>query len=672
MESQTPVMDNDGLEDELLQVGWLNVRYPDNRCLISLIGNIGLKPLTQHALSKTLSQVEQAATDDRSGNFGPFSVIRLADITTPFHEEPEPMICAEHVEFSPDNVVDYVSLELPIKSLEETENEATTFEPKSSDSPKAHHTASLANNSDDDSVQSISGDIVLDEELLTELQIEQLPIFNYLGSKWEATRVIGENELEHDGDHSHTTSTDLTAFDDHSLVDLSIDTYHAESNLATPMSLSLNHERPLSLFSNSTTAMLVHHYEQYSICLMQPVYHVQSPFKTIYFTTALQGCPDLNMATNGGEVSIASTAVFHSILTSSAINLQGLKPDAGHLYQLAYYHRQIALSAARKALANKTSTYKELMTAILSLVSVDVADGGTHDHWIHLEAARRLQESRHDSRLVTHETRQLNSICTMLNLFARTALYNDDPQPWAQIPDSDDEPKFADLDPSIEFLYGITPSIARAIFKINQLSKSLAYYRHASEDIPESLLAECESLGDNLALWTTESEPLSSIRDQSTLAPVMHAIAQAQVSAFYNAALIYYFRAIQDCDRRSLREEQTACLDALNRSEDLKRGHGCTRTTTTGFAAPISWPAFVASCEAVGDQRRRWKKWWARVQSYRVGNYATQRDVVYKIWDALDAKANEGPNEHDDGSTQPKTMDWRRALYEMGVRIIPV
>ena len=106
---------------------------------------------------------------------------------------------------------------------------------------------------------------------------------------------------------------------------------------------------------------------------MQPVYHLQSPFKTIYFTTALQGCPDLNMATNGSKVSIASTAVYHSILTCSAINLLGLRPNAGRLHQLAYYHKQIALSAARKALATKTSTYKELMTAILSLVSVDVS-----------------------------------------------------------------------------------------------------------------------------------------------------------------------------------------------------------------------------------------------------------------------------------------------------------
>lgn len=299
-------------------------------------------------------------------------MIRLADVETPLNEEPDTVISAEHVEFSPENVVGYLSCDLPILSIEEAKNEASTFDLNSTDLPKDQLGTSLANGADDDSMQSISVNFVLDEELLTELQAEPLFIFKHLGPKWEATRDIGEVELEND-DEPTMTSAELIEADDGPVFDLSVDIYHPESNSATPKSLSLSHERPLSLFSNSTTAMLVHHYEQYSICLMQPVYHLQSPFKTIYFTTALQGCPDLNMATNGSKVSIASTAVYHSILTCSAINLLGLRPNAGRLHQLAYYHKQIALSAARKALATKTSTYKELMTAILSLVSVDVS-----------------------------------------------------------------------------------------------------------------------------------------------------------------------------------------------------------------------------------------------------------------------------------------------------------
>ncbi|KIW17587.1 hypothetical protein PV08_04782 [Exophiala spinifera] len=642
-----------------------NKTWYDDSCFG--FGQIGLKPLTHHALSKTLSEVEQAAAHDRSGTFGPFSVIKLADIVAPVAEEPYSISSADHAESSSEIVLNHLSFELPIMSVEGGNDDATAFDLDSADSPKNRLTTLLVTNSDDDSLQSISSGFVLDCLSLTELQMEDSPVFDHPRSKWEATRDIGGIELESDDDYPLTTSTEFAESGGSSLDDLHVAVYHPETNSARSMGLSLSNERPLSLFSNSTTAMLVHHFEQYLICLMQPVYHLQSPFKTIYLATALQGCPDLNMATNGSQASIASTAVFHSILTCAAINLQALRSNAGQLSQLAYYHKQTALSAARKALTTKKSTYRELMTAILSLVSVDVADGGTQDHWIHLDAARRLQESRHDSRLVTHETRQLDSICTMLNLFARTALYNSDPKPWAPGIAAGilGESNFNDLHSNIEFLYGITPSIARAIFKITELSNSLAYYRHTSQDVPQSLLAECERVGDELAFWTVESEPLSSIEEQTTSS--MQAIAHAQVSAFYNATLIYYFRSIQDCDRRTLREEQTACLDAMNRAEDLKEG--CVRNSTSGFAAPISWPAFVASCEAVGEQRKRWEKWWARVQSYRVENYARQRDMVYKIWDALDARAEESQTGH---GSAAKPTDWKQALYEMGVRIIPI
>lgn len=151
------------------------------------------------------------------------------------------------------------------------------------------------------------------------------------------------------------------------------------------------------------------------------------------------------------------------------------------------------------------------MTAILSLVSADVSvpspplrvvlrfqiiDGGTNDHWIHLDAAVQLQASRHYARFVSRETRQLNSICRMLHLFAQTAQTQQEPKPWPgakHIP-SDAHSDF--LKPSIEFIYGITTSIAGAILKIYQLTQYIAYYK--DQGYPESLAQECETLGDTL------------------------------------------------------------------------------------------------------------------------------------------------------------------------------
>ena len=87
-------------------------------------------------------------------------------------------------------------------------------------------------------------------------------------------------------------------------------------------------------------------------------------------------------------------------------------------------------------------------------------NGGTSDHWIHLEAGIQLQESRHYASLVSQETRLLNNICRMLLLFAQTTVAQPKPKPW---PEFDNVPTWTDfhfLEPNVEFLYGITISIA--------------------------------------------------------------------------------------------------------------------------------------------------------------------------------------------------------------------
>lgn len=66
-------------------------------------------------------------------------------------------------------------------------------------------------------------------------------------------------------------------------------------------------------------------------------------------------------------------AVCHSLLSAAANNLQGLRAGESDLGAAAYYHRQKALVTLRNALASRYSAYKDLMTAILALVSVDVS-----------------------------------------------------------------------------------------------------------------------------------------------------------------------------------------------------------------------------------------------------------------------------------------------------------
>ena len=267
----------------------------------------------------------------------------------------------------------------------------------------------------------------------------------------------------------------------------------------------------------------------------------------------------------------------------------------------------------------------------------------------------QLQASRHFARLVSTETRQLNSICSMLRLFAQTALPQTEPLPW---PDEVDSipvgAGFDDPAPSVEFIYGITPSIARAIFKIYRLSQYIAYY-NKSQKYPQTLVEACETLGDELSSWTISSEPFSTINPKQEH---MLKIARAQARAFYSTALIYYYRSVQACTRKCLRLEQQAAIAAMNEAEDLKLL--LCGSDHTSLPAPITWPAFIASCEAVDEEDRRlWDSWWSRVQKYRMGNYFKQRSIVHRIWEKID-------------TDETLIGDWREALIAMNLRIIPV
>lgn len=236
----------------------------------------------------------------------------------------------------------------------------------------------------------------------------------------------------------------------------------------------------------------------------------------------------------------------------------------------------------------------------------------------------------------------------MLRLFAQTALPWPDPIPWSEDigPDRMDH-DFSD--PSVEYIYGITTNLARLIKRIYRITQHLAFY-HGGE-YPATLLAACEELGDHLSSWTIDSEPFSAIGTEREDA---RQIARAQARAFHSAALIYYYRSVQNCNREYLNTEQESTLLAMNDAENLK----LCLVDGNSVPAPLAWPAFIASCEATGEYRQRWSEWWARVERYRLKSFSKQHSIVQRIWEGLDKS-------HD-------TIDWRSVLGAMNFRIIPV
>lgn len=149
--------------------------------------------------------------------------------------------------------------------------------------------------------------------------------------------------------------------------------YQNSSLLQCQESISLGCNLSKILNENTIAAMLMDHYSKHVVHLMQPVLHPRNPFRTIYLPLAIKGSSELGRITDSDCVYPASVTVFHSLMSAAAVSLRSPQLGEEGLQHLACYHKQRALVTLRSALATQSSSYKDLMIAILSLVSTDVS-----------------------------------------------------------------------------------------------------------------------------------------------------------------------------------------------------------------------------------------------------------------------------------------------------------
>ncbi|OBT63559.1 hypothetical protein VE03_07048 [Pseudogymnoascus sp. 23342-1-I1] len=404
----------------------------------------------------------------------------------------------------------------------------------------------------------------------------------------------------------------------------------------------------LPIFQDHDSGMLMHHYTTHIADILQPVLHPSNPWRTTYVPIALEGSSDVLVARNSGNIPYAAIALSHSLQASAAFHLQRLTRSSEQFHRLGVSHREKALWALKEALTNGNDLhqYKVYMATMLSFVTTDIMNGDTSDYWVHLNGCNQLQRSRHFSRVVSLPTQQLNSICNILSLLARTTSHEIQPHPWPENKPFP-IPTFESSQRCVEYMYGITPRIANALQETCQLAEYLAFYDE--EDAPSKLLTACEEVGDELAMWTIDTETFISIDPKET---AMIEIVQCQARAWHAAVLIYYYRTIQKCNPGDLENERGTILENLNKAEEIKNKFlgGEKRI------APISWPAFMAALEAI--DREPWREWWIRVQTYQIGNFTRQWTIMQEIWDIMDKDED--------------IIDWRSALRRLGRVVLPI
>lgn len=283
--------------------------------------------------------------------------------------------------------------------------------------------------------------------------------------------------------------------------------------------------------------------------------------------------------------------------------------------------------------------------------------GGKTNSIVHIKGATEFRKSQARRGTVGHNTQQLNEISAFFSLIESTSALHSAPSPWLNpghcLSHGALEPEYFAPMPGycFEYQFGITPTIATAIQETCRLADHLSYHITAKETIPRGLLEACETLDQTLFSWTldVETETYIASTDSEMLSIFIH-----QANAWHRAALIYSSRRIHNRSLEHLQDEVALVAQHMHAIEDVK---AMSNAGIASRVAPMTWPAFVASCDAVSSERDTWREWWQRVQCYHIANYKRQWEIVQQVWHARDLEQ---------GS---EVADWIDILRDLNIQV---
>ncbi|GME49846.1 hypothetical protein FDECE_9932 [Neofusicoccum parvum] len=147
---------------------------------------------------------------------------------------------------------------------------------------------------------------------------------------------------------------------------------------------------------------LLDHYSKNVLRIFSILDNKNTPWSSFHLPRALQCCSELEVV---GRSTPARSALLHAILSVSAYNLQcrhasqNQEAVARKWAEIGSKYRMQALdflktSAGDPLVATTNSEYKELLAAMLSMVTIDVVSGDTRTCDIHLNGCESLIRAR--------------------------------------------------------------------------------------------------------------------------------------------------------------------------------------------------------------------------------------------------------------------------------------
>ena len=273
------------------------------------------------------------------------------------------------------------------------------------------------------------------------------------------------------------------------------------------------------------------------------------------------------------------------------------------------------------------------------------------EFWIHLAATKQISQRLRSKSHVGSRSERLINIASFLTIISDTTDLNLEPIPWVQQTSTLKDVVFGDGH-GLDFTYGITATLANFIHRTTQLARHICFYLLPGDSPPIELTSAAEDLWNEILSWDITQENLEVFSDCDSVTVL---IATKHMLAFAQSIRIYFYTRVLPCPP----SEMTSCIRAvaeiLGEIERIKERTGY----NTVLTATITWPGFIASCEAEPDSREAWSSWWTSMLDYRIGNINDLWTVGKEAWSSRDQGVNETPG-------------WAPILRRDGKRILAI
>ncbi|KAF2767800.1 hypothetical protein EJ03DRAFT_365124 [Teratosphaeria nubilosa] len=405
---------------------------------------------------------------------------------------------------------------------------------------------------------------------------------------------------------------------------------------------------------------LLEHYIHKVVRVFTTIDNPKSPWKIYHVPTVLRTVGELEVS---GTASFVKVALLYAVLSVSAFHMANHCVDdsdkmtwntvaTGKRYKATQYLNK----AVDVALVQKHPVkYKEMLAAMLTMVTIDVVSGDTDTCILHLAGcesfihhARRAKSKYSYKAKALHRhylyLRTVHDSASLHGASKSGQVRESDLDQIARLPNTQEVPSTVstclvstagdDLSwltvceisendmTACEFVYGVPLSLLMLI------RKATAMIQH---DVQSQRLARDAGLRsptyDDIEVailqWPLEAE---LGRKAHLFNKLQARLMEHQTRAFHQALLIYFAQHYRTLPHQYLRPNVQAALESLEHIEELKHDAGM-------HCGHNFWPAFIAASEAFDEElQTRFRAWFEKVEMHCLNSIRPARDLIYELW----------------------------------------